>query len=103
MNERVKCRECGEMILREEAIEYEKEFICQDCFDEEYTVCGDCGCIIPISETTVINRSRRTERRVCNTCRQEYFHCDVCGEYVTESEIWASDDERSICYNCNTD
>ena len=47
MNERVKCRECKELILREEAIEYEKEYLCQGCFEDEYTVCGDCGCIVP--------------------------------------------------------
>lgn len=103
MNESVKCRECGEMILREEAIEYEKEFVCQDCFDEEYTVCSDCGCIVPVSETVVINPDRRSQKKVCDCCSDKYSVCDICGEHLTDDEIWASDDERSICYNCNTD
>lgn len=32
MNESVKCRECKEMILREEAVEYGKEFIWIELF-----------------------------------------------------------------------
>lgn len=103
MNKTVKCRECKDLILREEAIEYNNEYLCQSCFDEEYTVCNDCGCVIPNSDTTVINPDRRTEKRVCDSCLEKYFLCDICGEYLTEDEIWATDDERSICYNCNTD
>ena len=91
------------MILREEAIEYEKEFVCQDCFDEEYTVCSDCGCIVPRIDTTVINPDRNSEKKVCDCCAEKYSVCDICGEHLTDDEIWASDDNRSICYNCNTD
>lgn len=102
MNERVKCRECEEMILREEAIKYGKEFICQDCFDEEYTVCNDCGSIVPTSDTNIINRNRTDERCVCNSCSEKYSVCDICGDHITDDEVWATDENRVICYNCNS-
>ena len=62
MNTKVKCRECGEMILREEAIEYGNEYLCQKCFDDEYVRCYDCNKIIHVCDVVTVNRNRNSER-----------------------------------------
>ena len=99
--EKVKCRECGNFILREEAIEFDGSYYCEDCFYEEYTHCSDCGCIIASSDASVINSGRSTEREVCDRCRHNYFRCTSCGEYVTSDNVWASDEDMLICNRCS--
>ena len=102
MNTKVKCRECGEMILREEAIEYGNEHLCQKCFDDEYVRCYDCNKIIHVCDVVTVNRNMTNERFVCDSCASDYSYCDACGEYFTSSEIWARDNYRSICNNCSS-
>ena len=102
MNTKVKCRECEEMILREEAYEYGNEFLCEDCFKDSYVLCYDCGRVIHVSDTVSINPNTRNERFVCEDCLENYSRCDCCEEFFTSEEIWASDSCMSVCYSCNS-
>ena len=40
----VKCIECGEYILKDEAIEiHNGDYVCESCRDDYYYTCEDCG------------------------------------------------------------
>ena len=100
-NEKVKCRDCERMILREEAIEYDDGYLCESCFGDDYIVCADCGCIVPVSDSNIVSEGHRSERVVCGRCLDQYARCSACGEYITENDVWARDDYRTICTSCS--
>ena len=100
-NEKVKCRDCERMILREEAIEYDGGYLCERCFGDDYIVCADCGCIVPAADSNIVSEGHRSERVVCGRCLDQYARCSACGEYITENDVWARDDYRTICTSCS--
>ena len=101
-NDKVKCRDCERIILREEAIEYDGGYVCDSCFESDYIVCADCGCIIRAVDSNIVSPGRRTERIVCRSCLRQYSCCSDCGEYIMEDDIWASDYNRTICHDCSS-
>ncbi|MBW2599684.1 MAG: hypothetical protein JRC60_06330, partial [Deltaproteobacteria bacterium] len=75
----VECAECGELILRGEAIHVNGQYYCEDCFHESYFVCPICG-------GTYLNEDRREDpngESVCEACfNDNYVECSNCGEIV---------------------
>ncbi|MBR1386446.1 MAG: hypothetical protein IJ568_06420, partial [Bacilli bacterium] len=76
-NKKKVCKECGQVITGE-FVEYNGEYICQDCFDESYFYCDDCGKIEHRDNGYWI---KDEEKLVCDNCIYNYKKCDDCGDY----------------------
>lgn len=71
---------------------------CNDCYNDRYTECDDCGDYELNDNTScVLNRNNR-QIIVCDSCRNDYFWCERCDEYVHEDN-YQEDDLCCRCYN----
>ena len=98
---KTKCANCGELILREEAVKYEENYFCKECFCDKFCICDDCGAIVSSDNVNRVNSGRHNEKIVCCNCIRNYNLCSCCGEYISDSEIWASDSETIVCNGCS--
>lgn len=98
---KVFCAECGEEFDISEMHEINGEFVCEDCFDTEYTSCADCGEIVHKDDAYYVEN----HGWVCLDCRRygDYYYCNHCGDLFMERDIcWDSDDDpycRECCDN----
>lgn len=91
------CSECG--TLTEDIQTINGEYVCSDCVAEHYTICEDCGNMIPT------DNSYRTfdHNIICENClSQSYFTCDDCGaiHHLDDSHL-ITHDGLYICENCS--
>ena len=100
--EKVECKNCGEFILREEGYKYNKEYLCESCYYEDFIICGDCGTIIDVSKAKIVNPHLENKKHVCSDCANNYHQCSHCESLISNEEIWASDSEELICNNCSS-
>jgi hypothetical protein len=90
----VYCEDCGELILKEKAIELDDEYYCNSCV----ITCDCCGSIHP-------RRSAYTpEDSDCYYCRRCYendtYLCQDCGRRYRYSDSITEVDGEYYCYNC---
>lgn len=101
MEEKITCYECGSIIEEgEEKIWYEAEqdYICQDCYDDNYYTCDECGEVIHIDNSRYIN-----DWIYCDNCFNDNFtRCECCGEYTLNSDLYDTEDGR-VCQCCYED
>lgn len=95
------CKECGEEI-RGDYVEVDGEYVCQDCFDEYYFYCDDCGEIENRDNGYYIEDE---DKFVCENCLENnYYRCDDCGEYVSEENAYTINNGRGdfyhVCSHC---
>ena len=99
--EKVECYNCGEEIMREEGYEYKNGFLCQDCHNEDFVTCADCGSLILAENAKVVNPHLKNKRYVCPDCSTNYYRCSHCESLVSSDEVWASDSDMIICNRCD--
>jgi hypothetical protein len=100
----VQCDECGEWVPEDESYTTaDGDTICEECYEEDYGTCEDCGEIVRLDDLTRVNPETREESWVCEDCLGRYTRCDDCGEYFSGDHIWAEDDDRAICDRCSDD
>ena len=72
------CRECGKYYKLSEYDEdhmYDGEWLCEECFERDYTICCDCGEVVRLDSTYPYGGER-----LCESCyRDGYFTCDDGG------------------------
>lgn len=94
------CRDCGEKI-EGEYHEIDGEYLCDNCFEENYSYCDDCGEIISRDNGYYVESE---DRFVCEDCLDgNYFKCEDCGEYFTIGsgyEINDRGDTYLVCESC---
>ena len=79
------CDDCGEKIAEGDEF-YETadgRIICENCYEDGYFTCEDCGDIYPIDDAVSVNNG---EICVCQDCAdntENYYHCVSCDEYFT--------------------
>ena len=92
------CDECGEWFSSGDSLYYiesEDIYVCQHCFDRDFTTCDRCGDYVRIVDTTYIN-----DNDICNSCREEYYrYCDRCNNYVYIDDYNYDED---CCNDCTT-
>ena len=89
------CAKCGE-IIEGESVEIDGEYVCQNCFDEYYFVCEDCGKIEDRDNGYWIKDS---EILVCEDCaRNNYYRCEDCGDYFSQTTYIEHYGE--VCEHC---
>lgn len=78
-NEKRVCRDCGQ-VIEGDFVEIDGEYVCQECFDEQYFYCEDCG-KLELQDDGYWIEDR--EKMVCgDCCSRNYYHCEDCGDYV---------------------
>lgn len=89
------CRECMQKI-EGEFVEIEGEYVCQNCFDEKYFYCDDCGKIELRDNGIWIEDS---EMLVCEDCAENnYYRCEDCGNYYSSTTYITNYGE--VCEHC---
>ena len=95
---KIKCRDCEKIINKDElenAYEIDGEYVCQDCFNENYFYCDRCGSIELQENGTHI---QDTDLWVCENCRDYYTYCEDCGEYFEYTTY--IEGHGSVCEHC---
>lgn len=113
---RIVCADCGRAIVEDDA-EYrymgcnefknddnerfyqrnDGEFICEECFDENYFQCEDCNAIYPRDEECYEDGA---DRSVCPTCDETYAPCECCDERYESSDMRETIDDGLVCDHC---
>lgn len=95
----VKCIECGEYILKDDAIEiYNGDYICESCRDDYYYTCEDCGEIHHQDDMTWIEDK---QIYVCDSCLDgNYYRCEYCERYYSKDSVRETYDNNWVCDDC---
>lgn len=100
----VECFDC-ERWVPEDEIYYTSDGdpICQECYDEGYFTCEECGEIHSMDDMIAVNRNYSDETYVCEDCAdRNYYRCDDCGEWVSSRHVYY-DSNLTICDECADD
>jgi hypothetical protein len=90
----ITCKNCG-CIIEGEAHEVNGEFYCDDCFDEKYVTCAECGEIIERDDAHECDGDY-----YCDDCFDDlYAVCDRCGDVHLKDDMTYIDDAW-ICDYC---
>ena len=91
------CSACGEMIGDGEYTIINGEVYCNDCRDDLFAKCDDCGKWVNKDSITRVKNGDW----VCEDCLNNYAYCQHCEEYVPEDEIkyvdWV---DEYVCEEC---
>lgn len=94
----VVCDECGDYILKDNAIEtHEGKLICESCKDDCYFTCEDCGEIYHCDDSYWVDDKEKT---VCNNCIDNYYECENCHKYFSEYDVYHTYDDNWVCTSC---
>lgn len=98
----VQCDECGEWMSADDLLETaDGTHICQNCYDNYYFTCDDCGKIYHVDFEVLVNRRTLDEGVVCETCADRFYnHCDDCGEYFDDDHGHTDRNGTAVCDNC---
>ena len=89
----VTCEDCGSIIQEDDAITtHAGDYICQNCYDDEYFTCECCDEVHHLDDLTHVNQGFRDELYVCDECASaSYYRCDDCGAYVSAEHLAMGD------------
>lgn len=91
------CLICGEVINEDDFYKEDNDgnYLCDNCIDNGYNVCEDCGKIT--DDLTWIDG----DRPICNDCLDYNYHkCEWCGEYFHEDDMDRTYNDRWVCDHC---
>lgn len=98
MEERIICADCGREISdNERYVELPNgDYICEDCYEENYCECDCCGDIIRIEDAYEVSNGDI----ICDYCfENRYTRCEECDEIVSNNDITYVDGSW-ICGSC---
>ena len=93
----VHCCNCDKLILVEDAEDFDGKPWCEDCLNEETTICNDCG------ERVYNDDAYGTSYGyyICDCCRDDYYYCDHCGDLLRDEHVRYSEyADGYFCENC---
>lgn len=89
------CRECMQKI-EGEFVEIDGEYVCQNCFDEKYFYCDDCG-EVELRDNGIWIED--CDSLVCEDCAENnYYRCEDCGNYFSNTTYISNYGE--VCEHC---
>lgn len=97
-NELTNCMNCGctDEELFTVVVDGEEKTLCADClYDMGWERCGDCG-----EWTEDIISINDGENYVCESCADNYYRCDECGDYYTRDRVYMDDYGNVVCCDC---
>jgi len=95
--ETVRCANCGFILNENDALWYDNEPFCEDCWNDLFSYCDNCGEYYPREYIT-----RGPDGNFyCETCLESLFErCENCGEYFSRDNLSEGPDNRYYCENC---
>lgn len=100
MEEKRICFECGCVIPEYEDIwvASEQEYICEDCYNNDYCTCDECGDVVRLDDSHYIN-----DTVYCEDCLNDnFFTCNHCGR-LTHNDDARDTNDGDVCSNCYYD
>jgi hypothetical protein len=96
--EKTMCEDCGEQEATITTVEGKE--VCEDCANENYTKCEDCGDYTDDPVTTAKGK------KICQTCMEDnYQSCEDCGDLHHEDDLYEVKDqygkEQLVCKSCH--
>lgn len=92
------CNVCGERAPIEQIHDLDGEYICDDCFNENYFTCDICGAIERIDDE---HWDDDREASICDDCWDEYYiECCDCGEYHHRDNMTEIYNGDYVCDDC---
>ena len=88
------CSICGG-IIEGEVYEVNGEIMCQECFDEHYFYCEDCGRVEDRDNGCWVEDAYKM---VCEDCANGYSYCEDCGNYYERATY--IQDYGYVCERC---
>ncbi len=91
------CCNCDCEMSIGEAVYFEGEAYCRDCFEEETTICIQCG-----SRIFEDDSEGDDDTPLCGHCFERYYNrCDECGRLILQEEEYFDEyEDRTLCYHC---
>jgi len=90
----VYCEDCGEILLKDKAIEIDGEYYCSSCI----SYCSNCGCAFPSRYSHTVEDS---DCIYCQLCyEEECYVCSDCGTHFRYSDSLTEVDDHYYCNNC---
>ncbi len=90
----VYCEDCGEIVLKEKAIEIDGEYFCSSCID----YCDNCGSAVPRRYSHTVEDS---DYIYCSRCYEaECYVCADCGRHYRYSDSVTAIDGCYYCEHC---
>ena len=94
----IECANCGDYILKDEAIEtHDGDFICEYCCENNYFTCQDCREVYFLADSHWITN---IEKSVCNKCLEHYYRCESCHRYFPRDDVYETYDANWVCDDC---
>lgn len=97
MEEKKICQDCGRIIEENETcLYYRDEPLCEECYEDNYCICDECGEIILVSDSQYKN-----DWVYCEECFNNNFSkCDRCGEYEPVDDMHDISNGQVVCDYC---
>ena len=95
----VDCYECGCQLSPDNVnlSPDDEECFCQDCYQERFATCDDCGDVVDRDEIGETGNGSN----VCNGCIEDhYFHCESCGAIEHCDESHSTPNDEYYCEDC---
>ncbi|MBX3081738.1 MAG: hypothetical protein KF716_08880 [Anaerolineae bacterium] len=99
------CEHCGREINEDEGYTTpDGDMYCENCYDDYYRTCDECGEVYYYENVTYIES---VDRDVCEECRDEHYSsCDRCEQdYPNDAliEVEDGDNVRYYCQHCKNE
>ncbi len=97
MEERCQCSMCLREVDKEDLFEFDGEFLCHSCLEEETTTCDRCGERIWRDDA-----EGDSDYTLCSACYDHYYdRCECCGRIVHRDEAYTYGDDTycEVCYH----
>jgi len=96
------CDKCGnEINIDEDGYYYDENrdiYVCDDCFDDYYIKCEDCGEVVEKEDAFYIDSE---DKWVCDSCLENnYERCECCDEYFDCDDMHYVENYGSVCDSC---
>lgn len=105
--EEVVCSHCGCVLVKdvdEIFINPDEEPMCEECFENNCFICGDCGDTCWKEDGYLVHDDNDEPlKMICELCRfnGSYAECERCGHLVQEGD-YISDEYTTICRTCES-
>ena len=92
----ITCQNCSCEVDDNDGQEFDEDTYCQECFDDLFSCCEECGETVNIDDIVSVN----DDNYMCESCRDNnYVCCNDCADYVSNDDCTCVDD-RYVCETC---
>lgn len=95
------CCKCDKIIENDNYFEYQGNIYCDECGEDNFSICDECEDTVLSSEICYIESSSAC---ICETCLNDYYtECVDCGEYHNDQSVTYINNHGHVCNSCLSD